>query len=99
MRSVNIVECKKGEVYLTGDSYGMVVCVSLGQEYDTENYDKAQFVTVFAEMSTGRIYHATGGVYGDEAYYLTKLEKSEFDTFVNKWEISDSVPVFSQVFE
>jgi hypothetical protein len=91
VRSVNIVECKKGEVYLTGDSYGMYVCVSLGQIFDEETYDKPQYVTIFAEMSTGRVYHATGGAYADEAYYLTELEQSEFDTFINKWEIAHEV--------
>jgi hypothetical protein len=87
MRSVDILKCKKGKVYLTGNSYGMFICLCLGQKFDEETYDKPQYVTMFAEMSTGRVYQATGGMYADEAYYLITLEKSEFETFINKWEI------------
>lgn len=89
MRSTEIIDCKKGEVYLTGDSYGMAVCVSLGQRF-CPVWKKN--VTVFVEMSNGRLYEATsGGPYSDEAYFVAKLEDVDFETFINKWDLTKKV--------
>lgn len=87
MRHTEIYDCKRGRIYLTGDSYGMSVCVCLGT-YPGDPYPLVHF----ADVITGHTHtagHAPGHEhYSDDAYKVGSTTEEELKVFIEKWELT-----------
>lgn len=84
---MNIYKCKRGDICLTGDSYGMGVCLVLGQKY-CENFGGD--VVIFADVIDGTV-HESGykgsSTYSDDCHFIKSTSEEKVIKFVDKWNI------------
>lgn len=90
MRPIDIYECKPGYVVMTGDSYGLDLCIALrelpvGHEENQYSFQVIEFLDL-----QNFTKHQSGGQYGytDDCYLIAKFNLELFlqnmDRYLNE---------------
>jgi len=81
----SIYDCKVGDIVMTGDSYGMDLCVCTKERHESESLKIP--VVEFLCLTTGAI-HESGSVYSsyeDDCHLISRISKEEVDFLREKW--------------
>lgn len=83
---MNIYDCKRGNVVLTGDSMGMAACLCIEEKRYDVRYGFE--VVTFLDLTTGSI-HESGGKNGfslDSCHFLDKISEERTKRVIKVWE-------------
>jgi len=82
---ISVYDCEVGDIVLTGDSYGMDVCVCIKEKHMSQNLGMA--VVEFLCLTNGEI-HESGAIYDsyeDDCQYLSSVPKEQVDFIIKQW--------------
>lgn len=88
---MNVYGCKVGDIVLTGDSYGMDVCVCTKETHYSEQF---KFNVVQFLCLTNGNYHESGANnenYQDSCHLISQISQEEVDFLIQKWENKDGI--------
>jgi hypothetical protein len=86
---MNLYNCKVGDVVLTGDSYGMDVCVCIKETHFDADYGFD--VVTFLDMTDGGV-HKSGGsneAFLDQCYLIQHVDEDTVSKIKKAWNITE----------
>lgn len=86
---MNLYKCKVGDIVMTGDSYGMFVCLCIKESHLNENHPFN--VVTFLDMTDGSI-HLSGAVderspYLDDCRFLQHVPQEYVEKIKKAWKV------------
>jgi len=84
---MNLQDCKVGDVVMTGDLYGLDLCVCITPSH--YNKDFGFNVVTFLCLTNGNIHDSgsSNSTYEDDCNYVTNISQEEVDVIIEKWKI------------
>ena len=83
---MNLYNCRVGDIVMTGDSYGMYLCLCIRASHPKEGYPYN--LVDFLNLTDGSV-HDSGSVsdaYLDDCYYVTRIEPEQVEEIKKRWD-------------